>query len=251
MNDMDLDVVSSPAPALGLLSRKQGVRQYIGPKRIILLLIFVSLCAVAWRWQRTGEFDPVALRALLERHPVAAVAIFLAVYAISVLTALPTLPLNLAAGLFWGPLLGGVISMVGTACGAIGAFFAARLLLGQPLARRFDSRLITWLQQEFDRKGWRLIAFLRLNPIFPTGPLNYILGLTSISARTYSWATPVFLLLPCIAVALIGHEVGAFVSQGRTADWLGTMIAISAAITFLIGLRYGARYLRYTRGNLS
>lgn len=75
-------------------------------------------------------------------------------------------------------------------------FAAARSVFGRPLAARFDNEFISQVQKEFDDKGWRFIAFVRLNPVFPTRPLNYILGLTGIAFFTYVWATFVFLLPP-------------------------------------------------------
>ena len=81
----------------------------------------------------------------------------------------------------------------------------------------------------------------------PTGPLNYILGLTSIGTLTYMWVTFAFLLPPGILVAYIGHSLGSFVVTGDVASALKMLLTVSAAGTLLAGLAYGARFLRRVR----
>ena len=125
--------------------------------------------------------------------------------------------------------------------GAIVAFTAARSIFGRPLAQRFDNKVISQMQREFEAHGWRFIAFARVNPAFPTGPLNYLLGLTSIDLFTYIWVTFLFLLPPGFGVALIGHSLGTFVVQGEVASFVKTILSVSAAVTILVALGYGAR----------
>jgi len=228
--------------------RRPRWRRYIGPKRVLILVAMVVLVAASWYLRKQGLLDPDTIANLIESHPVVAPAVFILFYALAMLSALPTLPVNLAAGLFWGPLLGGVYSTTGVTLGAIFAFTAARSILGQPLVRRFDNRFIAEIQREFEAQGWMFLAFIRLNPIFPTGPLNYILGLTSIDLFTYVWATFVFILPPSIAVAWIGYSLGTFVVQGDIADSVRTVLTASAAFTALAVLAYAAGLFYKLRG---
>jgi uncharacterized membrane protein YdjX (TVP38/TMEM64 family) len=191
------------------------LRRFIGPKRIVILTVLAVLVGIAWYLRRQGWLDPSAIQHLIEQYPVTAPIVFALIYGIAMLSALPTLPVNLAAGLFWGPFLGGFYSTSGATIGAVAAFLLTRSVLGQPLARRFDNRVIAEIQREFEAKGWLFLAFVRLNPIFPTGPLNYLLGLTAVDTVTYVWTTFVFNLPPSIAVAWIGYSLGTFVIQAH------------------------------------
>jgi uncharacterized membrane protein YdjX (TVP38/TMEM64 family) len=231
------------------LNNRQGLRRFIGPKRATAALIFGALIAVGWWLRHSGLADPASLTVVIDEHPLSAPLAFVALYTLMTLTALPALPLNLAAGLFWGALLGGTLSAVGATLGAIVAFAAARLALGRPLAERFDNRLIAEIQREFAAKGWWFVAFMRINPIFPTGPLNYILGLTSIRARIYSVVTLLFLLPPSIAIALIGQSVGTFVVNGDVSERLRVILAASAAVTVLAALAFAANLVNRLRSN--
>lgn len=231
----------------GLFARKKGLRRYIGPKRIILLVILAITVGFAWHLYHQGILKPEMLTEWISAYPFASVAAFTLLYVFSVVAALPTLPFNLAAGIFWGPVLGGVIATAGSSLGAVVAFFAARILFGQPLASKFDHRIVSWLQREFDEKGWRFIAFVRSNPIFPTGLLNYIFGLTSVRTMTYIWATVLFLFPPSLAFAILGHEMGTFVVEGENANLVRGAIAVSAAITILVALKFAGKYLNHRR----
>lgn len=223
--------------------QKLALRRYIGPKRALVLLASAFVVLAAWLLRQYGFIDPETFEKIIIARPVSAPVLFILVYGVAVLTALPTLPLNLAAGIFWGPLVGGIISTFGTTLGATGAFMAARVAFGPLLGRRFNNRLFAEIQQKFEENGWRFIAFARLNPIVPTGPLNYMLGLTSIGTLAYVVVTFVFLLPPAILVAYIGRSVGSFVMTGDVAASVRTLLAISAAVTVLVGCAYSAKLI--------
>ena len=162
------------------LQKKKGLRRYIGPKRLVLLLLLVLFVLWAWDYYKSGALSPGFIEQYLHAYPVGSVLLFIGIYAISVVAALPSLPLNLAAGFFWGGLLGGVYTVLGVTLGSWISFLIARWLIGQPLADRFENKWVNKVQEEFERNGWKFAAFVRINPIIPTGPLNYLLGLTSL-----------------------------------------------------------------------
>ena len=197
--------------------KKNGWRRYIGPKRVVLLIVSAGFIFWAWEYYRSGALGPAIIEQYRVDHPVISVVLFILIYAVSVMASLPSLPLNLAAGFFWGGIPGGICAAAGVTIGGLASFVAARWLIGQPLAARFDNKLVDRVQREFDRSGWKFVAFARINPVIPTGPLNYLLGLTSISLGRFLWVTFVFLLPPAITVAYIGDALQTFTTQGSMA----------------------------------
>jgi uncharacterized membrane protein YdjX (TVP38/TMEM64 family) len=234
--------VAAASTLTRLVARDPG-RSRFGWHKRLLLLLFAAAVATAWHFHGQDSLGPAMLQRMLLAHPLSVLCLFVLMYAAAVVVCVPGAPFNLAAGFFWGPFWGGVIATIGASLGSVAAFYLARLLFGQPLARRFDGRIVGAVQQEFEAKGWRFLAFLRLNPIFPTGPLNYIFGLTAIDAASYSLATAAFLFPPSLAVALIGYEMGTFWAQGEAARLLRILVIVSAAITALFALKYAARFL--------
>ena len=160
--------------------------------------------------------------------------IFIFAYIVSSVMLLPTLPLNLAGGFFWGGILGGIYSALGATLGGFISFSIVRLSIGQRLTDNFERKWVKELQTGFKKNDWKFVAFLRVNPIIPTGPLNYLLGLTSLSRYKFLWTTFVFLLLPAIAVAYIGGSLHEYSTQDATTKESIKNISIaSAAIVFL------------------
>lgn len=232
-----LSATSSWSP----FAHKRGIRRYLGPKRVLVGGLYASLIGLAWYLREHGELDLERLVAFISAYPLTAPGLFIAAYALLVLLMIPTLPLNLAAGILWGPLWGGLLATAGSGLGAIGAFVISRTILGQLLAHRLDNRMVTWLQDELETKGWRVVAFTRINPVFPSSPLNFLFGLTSIRLSTYTWSTVAFLFPPTLAFAVIGHEAGKFVLKGETADLIRTILIVSGVIVLLVMARVATK----------
>jgi uncharacterized membrane protein YdjX (TVP38/TMEM64 family) len=140
--------------------------------------------------------------------------------------------------------LGSALAFSGSFLGAVLAFVVSRASFGQPLGKRVDLRLLSWLQTQFDRHGWKVVAFVRLNPIFP-GPVNFLFGLTSIRFSTYVAATGLFLLPPTIVFATVGHSLGTLAfRRGVTSVRMGALLAgvailviAAAVLLFYFGQR--------------
>lgn len=214
-------------------------------KKFILFILFICLNLLIWKGYSQGVFDPTFLLSYKENYPFFAIILFILIYIVSVFASLPSLPLNLAAGFFWGGLLGGIYSVLGVTMGGVASFVAARSALGQPLAKNIDNRWINLVLREFNLGGWKFVAFARINPAIPTGPLNYILGLTSLSKRTFIWTSFVFLTPPSIAIAFIGDTLQTLTANDlNVTKTVKSVLIVSVAITFLITLKYAFKFIR-------
>lgn len=211
---------------------------------VVLLVLFVALIA-AGRWlYEAGLFDPAEWQAYVRERPVATACLFIGVYAVCMLAFVPTLPLNLAAGLLWGGLAGGVLTAIGATLGAIGAFLAARTLLGPLVVARLRWALPDRLRNGVERIGWRAVAFCRLNPAVPTCAVNYAFGVTALPLRTYVCSTFVFFLPATLAIAIIGEQTQTFIVGAPTSGLIDATVAILAAVAVLFGIAWAARWSR-------
>lgn len=203
-------------------------------KRIAAAILLVIAMGLAWYLRGSSHFKPEEWVAFVRQQPVVAPFLFVLVYAAAVALFLPCLPLNVLAGVLWGPVEGSLVAIAGSFLGAIAAFLVARGALGQPLSRKFSGEYVSWLQDEFQNHGWKVVAFVRLNPIFP-GPVNYLFGLTSIDFRTYCWASAVFLTPPTIAFAVLGDFMGSMALTGSIQNLRTTILLVGMALLFLGG----------------
>jgi len=202
-----------------------------------------ATAGAAWRLRYESAFRPEYWQGLVHVHPLAAPLMFVPVYAFAVTFLVPTLPLNLIAGYLWGWKIGTIVSLGGAFFGALFGFLLARGAFGQPFARRVDTKFLGWLQEEFARHGWKVVAFVRLNPLFP-GPVSFLFGFTPIPLATYCWASFVFLLPPTVAFSIVGDSVGAAVVGGYVSNLRNMLLLVGASILFLAGsaLVLRARY---------
>jgi uncharacterized membrane protein YdjX (TVP38/TMEM64 family) len=193
---------------------------------IIALLIALGACL-----NQADIFSAAKLADLLQRFPVLAPLIFLGIYAVAPSLFLPSIPLTLAAGFFWGPAWGVVFAIVGATVGACLPFFLSRYLFQEAIRARVPEERWAWLQGKVRQHGWKAVAFTRLIPVFPFNLLNYLFGLTPIPFRHYLWSTFVFMLPACIAFVAFGSSLGELVMGGNVRGVvIGIVIAVIAFI---------------------
>jgi uncharacterized membrane protein YdjX (TVP38/TMEM64 family) len=210
-----------------------------------MFLVYFAVIALAWGIRQAGGLDLGDYFSLVEEYPVIAPVLFVIIYALLVAMLIPTLPVNLAAGVLWGGIWGGILATLGSALGAVLAFLLARTSLGKPFAQKYDNRLMNWIIQQIDQNAWKVVAFVRLNPAFPSGPVNFIFGLTSINIATYSYATLLFLFPPSIGVALIGAEAGNILLQGKSLELLRILsMTLVGVLILLVGYWSGRSLLK-------
>jgi pyruvate/2-oxoglutarate dehydrogenase complex dihydrolipoamide dehydrogenase (E3) component/uncharacterized membrane protein YdjX (TVP38/TMEM64 family) len=184
-------------------------------RRPALLFLAVAAALVAYHLSGVSIDSPDSLRSALAdlvgaqaAHPAGFAAIFFLAY---VLVAALSLPLavwmTLAAGAlfgFWGGL---AIVSFASAMGATLAFLTARHLLKDWVLARFGSRLAT-IGTGLDRDGALYLFTLRLIPAVPFVVVNLLMGLTSLSARTFYWVSQIGMLPATVLFVNAGTQLG-------------------------------------------
>jgi len=201
------------------------------------------MCIALWANYHSGLFSLEFIRQYSFEHPIKAILLFLLLYSLTVLVALPSLPLNLAGGYFFGGLIGGIYSCVAVTIGSWLSFAYARWLVGQPLSKKLNNNWAKQIQLEFNKHGWKFVAFARINPVIPTGPLNYLLGLTSLSNSAFLLTTFLFLLPPTIAVSYVGDSLQTFTaSNSSVAEVLRGIYIVSAVLISFVFVKFLLNY---------
>ncbi len=223
---------SSDKP-LKQLATNEGFKKYLTPKRIIFVFFLIIIMTIIAFLRFKGYLTPESILKYIESFTYIAPFIFVIIYFVFMLFLLPTLPLNIGAGFIWGPVWGSLLTILGCGLGVTGAFVFGRITLGGLLTISFDNRMIAWLQNEIDMNGWKIVAFTRVNPVFPTGAINFLFGMTSIKFSTYIWSSIVFLLPFIVIFAVIGSEMNDVVLKGEIVNWLKVLIITSGLITLV------------------
>src|SRR5579871_3705679 len=166
-------------------------------------------------------------------HPIFAPLIFIVLLMLAMIGIVPTLPFNLGAGILFGGIYGGILSTIGAALGSIASFLIARNMSNY-VHYFLDNKLMHWIDNELNTNGWRIVAMVRLCPGIPTGPINYIFGLTKINLRTYSWVTFIFLLPPNLVISIMGQHMGSYIIDNNTTNMIYLLMALLTGISVLL-----------------
>jgi uncharacterized membrane protein YdjX (TVP38/TMEM64 family) len=219
--------------------KKQGLRRFIGPKRVFLLCLIIFFIAYFRLMYGNINISYSDILDFKNNNPVVMVFVFIIIFSICVPLLIPLLPLNLAGGVLWGGLLGGLYTAVGVTIGSWIGFQLARLIVDKPLEQSFNVKWLNIVSAGLSESGWKFLAFIRINPIIPTSILNYVLGATNTSNYTFLWTTFVFILPPSIAVSMIGDAYDTFSTDTLgVSSALRLLFAVSAVITVFIAIKF-------------
>lgn len=162
--------------------------------------------------------------------------VFILIYAIAVVAAIPGVALTLIAGALFGSAVGIVVVSLAATLGASLAFLVARYFARDAAARWLSKKkAFRRLDEMTETHGATIVALTRLVPIFPFNLLNYGFGLTRVPFWTYvfwSWLC----MLPATIVYVVGADaVTTAVTQGEIPWGLVLGVAVAAVLlTFLV-----------------
>ena len=176
-------------------------------KIIAILLVVGASLLFAWQIDFEREINPKRLAELLQSlGPWGPVILIVSMAAAVVIPPIPSLPLDLAAGATFGPVLGTTYAVIGAAIGAITSF-----LIGRALGREGISRLLrvdaVFCEKCSDHHVGFLIFLARLIPLFSFDVVSYGAGFTTVSLRTFSLATVAGMIPPTLTFTYLGSSV--------------------------------------------
>jgi uncharacterized membrane protein YdjX (TVP38/TMEM64 family) len=209
-------------------------------RKIWKLILFVILLAAAIvLFRLLGWGDKLALlRDWINGLGIWGPLVFVLLYIVAVIAALPGSAITIAAATLFGSVLGVILVSIAATIGASLAFLIARYLARDLILRKFSSnetfRKLDRLTQE---RGVIVVAITRLVPLFPFDILNYGFGLTAISFRTYvfwSWLC----MLPGTILYVVGTDaIVSGISSGKIPWLLVIVIALAGIVlAFLVWL---------------
>ncbi len=204
--------------------------------RIVVLMVAVTAFVVFQT--QIGLPSASEVRTYFDGLGWIALPVFVLAYGLATLFPVPASVLTIAAGAvfgFWAA-LGAV--WAGAMLGATGGFAGSRWL-GRGSVEGVSVAGFRRLDEQIGRRGFLTVFVARLVPVIPFASLNYALGLTSVTLRSYVVATAVG-ILPGTAVYV---AVGAYgFSPG---SW-----PFVIAVVGLVGLAIaGALHARRVRAN--
>jgi uncharacterized membrane protein YdjX (TVP38/TMEM64 family) len=200
----------------------------MGKKSPLQIVLFAALllgvAAAQFSLDVSTYVHPDRIRGWLESAGALAPVVYMLMMASAVVVSpIPSLPLNVAAGAFFGPLAGTAYSLAGALLGALASFSIARYL-GRGFIERFLSGHVNLCSRCSDRILTKIVFLSRLIPVVSFDVVSYGAGLTMMSLRKFALAT---LLGMVPLTALYNYAGSVLVFGGATTVSVGlAMVAL-------------------------
>jgi phospholipase D1/2 len=214
--------------------------------RIAAVVAVVAVAVVVWTWSRRNDVTPEELTLQLRVIGASgwAPVVFVALYLLFGLTLLPPALLSAAAALMWGWAVGGAVELFAATLSSLPPYLLAREAAGEWIARKAGKRFARYTAWVV-REGAKGLFLLRLIPLIPWGPLNYIAGALRVPLRTYLVVTAVGMIPSIFAFTYSVDAVAKGVASPREAAWRvfvagGILIALALA-SLAVSRRLGSR----------
>jgi uncharacterized membrane protein YdjX (TVP38/TMEM64 family) len=153
-----------------------------------------------------------ALRSAIDRHWIAALAGFAALYAAVAALSIPiSAVLTIGGGYLFGLVPGATATVIGATTGATILFLVARSSFGEALARRLGP-LIERFAEGFRKDAASYLLFMRLAPVFPFPVVNIAPAILGAKLQTFFWTTALGIIPGTFAFSSIGAGLGSVVA---------------------------------------
>lgn len=209
-----------------------------------ILLIVAVVAGLLLAGRQIGQAVP-RFAAWVQGLGVWGPVVFIVGYAVATVAFVPGLILTLAAGVLFGLVRGTVYTLIGATLGSSAAFLIARYVARGAIEKKIAGNpRFAAIDRAVGREGFKIVALLRLSPVFPFNLLNYSLGLTRVRFLSYL-AASIFMLPGTLLYVYYGKAAGslaALSAQGgpqveRGAEYwvtLGLGLAATVLVTTII-----------------
>ncbi len=211
-------------------------------KGILFIVLAFAVFLSQFFWDIAANFNPDQIQKWLADASGFAPLLYIVIMAMAVvISPIPSLPLDIAAGAFFGPFRGTVYSVIGALSGAIISFMIARLL-GRELIERFLGGHINFCTRCSDKLLTKIVFFTRLLPVVSFDVISYGAGLTKMSLEKFSVAT----LLGMIPLTFIYNYFGSVLVFRKE---LTLILGLTTVILFFVVPRWleGKEFMRKMR----
>jgi len=163
--------------------------------------------AVAQGFDVAAVLDPLTpdqFEEWIENYPAWAPLIAIAFAIFVSMTPLPMETIAIVNGMWFGPVLGSLLTWVGAMIAAMLAFFLAKLI-GYPLIKRLmPDRTFQRMEDAVNHHGAPTLIMVRMIPLIPFTVINYGAGVTTVSWCTFFWTSALGMLPPTILWVALG-----------------------------------------------
>jgi len=199
---------------------------------VILILVVIVFLLLQNAFDFSMIMDVEYIRDVIRAAGPIGPALFIIVMAVAiVISPIPSLPLDAAAGLVWGPYKATLYAVVGAEIGAVIAFLIARNI-GRTAIENLFHKKIKFLNTGSDMILAWIVFVARLFPFFQFDIVSYGAGITKMKMRHFAVATFFGMIPMTFVFAKFGQ--GIFMGSTSILVFSGVLIILLFAVPYLI-----------------
>lgn len=208
--------------------------------RVVLAVVAIGGLFALFRLLPVGAWLEEFKGWVRDQGALGVVAYALAYVGVSLVPGGPAAGMTLAGGAVFGFVKGTLIVSVASTAGATLSFLLARTVLRKRAGRMADSSpRFAGLNRAIEKEGGRIVALVRLSPLFPFTVVNYLFGLTPVRPLSYVLASWVAMLPGTAAYVYFGAALG---DAASGADPLRKAIEIALGAAAVVATAFIARF---------
>lgn len=178
---------------------------------VILLIVITLSWFLVWHFDlRESVRSLAAGDTTLEG--VSTIIFFILAYIALIISLVPSAPLNIVAGVLFGPILGTFYTWLAVMVGGSISFLLARKF-GENFVERLlknKSPLLDKYNDKIANDGYEIILLFRIIPFFPIAGFNYAFGLTRMKFKTYFWGSAIGTIPGIFILTYFGETISDF-----------------------------------------
>ncbi len=186
-----------------------------------------------------------ALKILIQQLGFWAPLVFVVIYALAATLFVPGSALSLAAGVLFGVWLGTAAVWLGASIAIALSFAIARYAVRSRIEEVARTRpRFAAVDNAIGDQGWKIVALMRLSPVFPFSLQNYLFGVTSIRFLPYLIASTTCILpgtFLYVYLGYVGGEAAAAVGGSGSSNTLQLVLRLTGLLATLLVTVYIAR----------
>ncbi len=167
-------------------------------------------------------------------------AFALAYVGVSLVPGGPAAVMTLAGGAVFGFVTGTIVISLASTLGATLAFLLARTVLRERASRMAaSSPRFAGLNRAIEKEGGKIVALVRLSPLFPFTVVNYLFGLTPVRPLVFVLASWIAMLPGTAAYVYFGAALG---DAATGADPVQKAIRLVLGVAAIVATAFIARF---------
>ncbi|MGG7076792.1 TVP38/TMEM64 family protein [Clostridium sardiniense] len=176
--------------------------------KFVVFLALISMCVfmLVKNWDAIKNIDMEKISMFIEEKGTFSAIVYVLFYTIKpFFIIIPTNIIAIVGGTLFGPIKGFLLTMAGFWVSGTIAFYVSRLL-GRDFVEGIIGNRFIKLDNNIEKKGFKILFLLRLPPILPYDPLSYACGFTKIKYKDFILASLLGVVPETMCYSMLGKS---------------------------------------------